>query len=117
MNDKTCEYWCRIETQVTVSSDEYGELTRTGMRVNETHYRVLSKTPKGVWLARPGDTNRWVSNTSAKRFAHPTVEEAKAAYNYRKKYYINILKARISSAEEGMRLVNSKVYRALVHRT
>ena len=41
---------------------------------------------------------RWVSMTSKKRFAHATIEEAKASYRLRKARQIQILAARLEVA-------------------
>lgn len=38
-------------------------------------FEVIRETPKGKWL-RAHDGEHWVSNTSNKRYAFPTVPEA-----------------------------------------
>ena len=61
-------------------------------------YKVIKATPCGHWINDYG-RKRWVSATSRKRFAHPTVEEALAAYIKRKTSYVGHCKARLKTAE------------------
>lgn len=49
-------------------------------------FTVIKETPKGVWLATewsPDYPFKWVSKTSRKRFAYPTLEEAQYSYRVR----------------------------------
>ena len=46
-------------------------------------YRVQKETDKGKWINSYG-TDKWVSNTSKKRYAYPTKEEALVGFVKRK---------------------------------
>ncbi len=58
-------------------------------------YEVTRTTNCGFWL--PG--TKWVSNSSKKRFAHPTKDEAYRSFQKRKERQISILKAQLRHAE------------------
>lgn len=62
-------------------------------------YHCFKETPKGFWIVRPYDNNgvnkRWVSNSSAKRFAYPTKAEALESYIKRANRRLKILNGQL----------------------
>lgn len=53
-------------------------------------FRTVSETPCGYWITDLNNgygrfSKRWVSKTTRKRFAYPTIEEAKNSYIIRKR--------------------------------
>lgn len=68
-------YWYRYE-------DYYGEDAYEPC-IQIARFRVIKKTPKGVWLNHWGG-HRWVSNESRKRLAYPTKELAYESFLARK---------------------------------
>ena len=67
-------------------------------------FRVVKETPKGYWVIRAGDIKeRWTSNCSKTRLAHPTKKEAIFAYIRRKEYQIPILEGRLERVIENLR--------------
>lgn len=93
--------------------DEVGEWrhSHTEVEVDMYQYPVVKETPKGVWVNvrysyYPGmEFSRydckWVSNTTRKRFAYPTPEEALSSFKYRKQRQISILKVQLRNAERA----------------
>ena len=70
---------------------------------------VTSKTPKGYWIGWfKWAKDHWVSNTSRKRYAHPTKEAALVAYTLRKKAYVKHCEARLARAKEDLSLASKK---------
>ena len=74
--------------------NEYDEpVGESRLAVELSIYRVLSVTAKGVWIdpkLRPMTDRKWVSLHSRKRFAYPTLEEAKSSFLARKLRQIEI---------------------------
>lgn len=67
---------------------------------------ITARTPKGVWIGfSRGDKWKWVSNTSRKRYAHPTKAEASEAYKQRKLAFVRHAKAQLKRAEEDLSLL------------
>jgi len=75
-----------------------GELY-SDVEIRYDRFKVLSNTPKGKWI-KTGmkfkdrefvDIKRWVSDTSKKRYAYPTEEEAAEALVHRKLCQIAII--------------------------
>lgn len=58
-------------------------------RITLIEYRVVSRTPKGVWIVPTWDWNeqhkRFVLDGEGKRFAYPTKEQARQNYIRRKR--------------------------------
>jgi len=63
---------------------------------------LIKLTPKGAWVNYYG-TKKFVLNTSKRRFAHPTKEEAKQAFIKRKHRQISILTAQLRNAQRALR--------------
>ncbi len=103
------EYLYRLDTYNESQGyyDWGGDFVSTGhtVKLSLHRYRVIRDTPKGKWISCSPPI--WVSNTAVKRYAHPTVEEAKTAFIFRKNRYIEILTARLSDAERGLKLLET----------
>jgi hypothetical protein len=75
---------------------------------------VVRETPKGVWLAvcPPFSDKRFVRTDARRRFACPTVEEAKASFIARKNRQASIYQTRRERAEEAIRIVKGRAFGA-----
>ena len=75
-------------------------------------YKVLKETPHGYWIDWTFllHDRKWVSKTSRKRFAHPTIEEAKESFLTRKKYQLRIYAAKVRRIEKVITLANEGKY-------
>jgi hypothetical protein len=103
------EYWYRYDDIVYSNGfDEWGDsIISDYMRVEVDlkRFPVTKRTPKGVWL----DYTRFVLNSSRKRYACPTIEEARESYIARKNAQIRILKAQLNRAESGLQIMEKMV--------
>lgn len=95
--------------------DETGTLPGT-VKVELRTYKVVKLTAKGAWVVpiyagywHADDDRRFVLAKSRKRFACPTLEEARASFVARKSAQIRIYKARIERAESALRDFNRNV--------
>jgi len=95
------------------SPDETGFLYRITdewedgrVRIRVNRYRVAKETPKGVWIHRcqfssyPED-RKFVLRSGRRRFAYPTIDEAKVSFLARKDRQIRILNAQMDKAKEA----------------
>lgn len=102
----------RVNGRQTTSAPDYGfgasafPLTHRKLEVEE--YDVVKETPQGKWVNVWG-IKKWVSNTSRKRYAHPTVEEAYKAFVYRKKKQMKLLNAELRACKEYLELAEEAV--------
>ena len=69
------EYYYRVEFDSRISTPEGPKI-----RLRCTQYPVMKHTLKGVKLGLGFGESRFVSNTSRKRLAYPSKEEAIAGY-------------------------------------
>lgn len=76
--------------------------------VHLTTYQVVKRTPTGVRLL---GVDRFVSCKTNKRFACPTIEEAKESFIARKKRQKRIHEAWVRRAEKAIDLVNKGDYK------
>jgi hypothetical protein len=80
-------------------------------------YRVLRRTPKGVWLQRTwgafnsSDPPRFVLDGAHKRFALPTLDEALASWRARKAAQKRIYTNRLRAVEDALQAVDREVAR------
>lgn len=72
------------------------------VRVYLHEYPVKKETRKGYWIDECFGNLKWVSKTSRKRFAHPTIEEARKSFRKRKERQIAILTARLKRAKAAL---------------
>lgn len=114
---KVGDVWYRYVDDLRIGLDEYSP---SEMRVSELTYRVLSVTPKGVWVA--DDTRstygyvrscygfiqgkRFILKNATARYAYPTKEMALKSYIARKKRQISILSAQIKTAKDALAIAN-----------
>ena len=73
-------------------------------------YKVKSETPKGVWIwvSEYYGKKKWVSLTSTKRYAYPTVEGALQGFIQRNRRCITILKSQLEMAEAYLKAAKEK---------
>ena len=67
-------------------------------RVSVLGYKVVRRTPKGVWLDYYG-TEKFVLRDAHKRWACPTKEEAMESFWARKRRQVKILRAQLQHIE------------------
>lgn len=99
-------YWYRYEdVQYAASLNEYDEPVGQGaLRVKLRRYRVLKRTPKGVWLEYGyGNHGRFVLTEARKRFACPTEEQAMESFIARKERQAKIYSAKLKRAELALK--------------
>lgn len=78
-------------------------------------HRVIKRTPCGVWLHRPytKDEKKFVrlqdfsGDQTHKRWACPTVEDAKVSFLKRKSRQLRLLRAQIACVEEAVENMQS----------
>jgi len=95
--------WYRYrDYRVAPYINEFGEnVGRSKTEIALEAFRVIKHTPKGVQLDIDNET-RFVRINSNKRFACPTIKEAKISFVARKKRQFKILKAQIESVKEAL---------------
>lgn len=102
-------YYRFQEIRFSNGCDEFGDalpgLGRLELRL--LRFSVKKLTPKGVRL----NIGCWVSNTSVKRYAWPTWEEAETSFRARKAKQIQIMQARIQQANEALLLLDAGKFR------
>lgn len=87
--------------------EDYSDEGYCGIRLEVYEFRVLSTTPKGVWIDRWG-TKRFVLLDARKRFACPTKAEALTSYIKRKERQIRILNSQIEYARQALELAEDE---------
>jgi hypothetical protein len=100
------EEWYRYEdVRYAPPLDEWDEpVGQSRLEVVLHRYRVKHHTPTGVRLT----CGKFVSRVTHKRYACPTLEEAKESFVARKKKQIAIYEARIYQAKEALKLIEKK---------
>ena len=83
---KVVEYWYRFDSRVWRDYDRIKTVAITLYR-----FAVIRHTPRGVWLDYGIEKDKFVLANSRKRFACPTLDEAKESFLARKKVQLNIL--------------------------
>lgn len=70
--------------------------------------RVHRRTLAGAFLcvAKPNGLQAFVLNVGKKKFAYPTIEEAKISFLARKRWQLSYLKTTIDRVEEAVRAMN-----------
>ena len=105
------EYWYRYEDWRTAAPlDEWERpIGGGGIKISLRKYEVLHYTPKGVKLDMGTGFERFVLRDARKRFACPTIEEAKESFMSQKNRQLRILEAQaanirrvITKAEEEL---------------
>lgn len=106
------EVWYRYQDSLRSSGyiDDFESMVGPSQVVVTLYeYRVLKHTPKGVWLEH-WDGKKFVLKEARRRFAAPTVAEAKRDFIARKNRQIGIYSARIETAEKALTIINKKGY-------
>ncbi len=92
--------------RVSAGLDEYDcPVGPSTTKIQLETYRVTKLTPTGVWLQ---NIDRFVSTKTGKRFACPTVEEARISFTARKIRQIAILSTQISHAKQALTLLEKE---------
>lgn len=91
---------------VSHGSEECGFYSTRELSLRE--FLVVRETPRGAWIEGPfGLTRRFVRLNARKRYACPTVEEARESFMARKKRQIRILRTQLANAEQSLQLAES----------
>lgn len=81
------------------------------LTVNMSTYEMDKETPCGYWIVRELSSlsgaaqwrdRKWISKTSKKKYAYPTIKEAYDSFCRRRQVYRSILMARIADIEESL---------------
>ena len=103
------EVWYRCEDiRYSSGTDEWGDpLPGPGrLEIRLYEYTVLRHTPKGVWInGGYSSRGRFVLRDANKRYACPTIEEARVSFLARKRRERDIHAARARQAAEAIRLM------------
>jgi hypothetical protein len=72
-------------------------------------FTVIKKTPCGAWIQASGYNirKRFILDSSLKKYAYPTIDQARAGFVARKLRQIQILKWKIECAERGMEFMKT----------
>lgn len=88
--------------------DINGEWVSSGrykVEVILNEYHSVKETPKGHWITNPLKIYKtWISNTSKKRYAYPTKEEALNSFRIRNMKRLTYLKRDLGNVNEALRL-------------
>jgi hypothetical protein len=99
-------YFYRYEDRMYCSFDEYGDSYGSSyLKVELRKYRVRKYTPTGVRLC---GLSRFVSTKTHKRFACPTIEEAKISFIARKERQAAIHQGKADQARRAIEQINGK---------
>ena len=101
----------RVEAILTASYTDWESpnwLTLRDFHFNLRQFPVIKETPKGKWINEYG-RKRWVGNDTLRRFAHPTVPEAYAAFLARKKKQRRILKSQLRDCEAQINMAETAI--------
>lgn len=87
--------------------DEWDNLSYTTSHIYLKIYEITSITPCGYNIDMYGK-RKWVSNSSKKRFAYPTTDEAWKSFKIRKERQRKILKEQLNHIENVLVLPQPK---------
>jgi len=82
--------------------------------LNVYKYLIHSETPCGVWIYS-GEFARWkgklrfVNLSAKKRWACPTIEEAKESYIRRKQRQIVLLRSQLENSKVGLEMIQNNL--------
>ena len=102
------DLWYRYEDiRYAPPLDEFDEPIGDGsVGIMLREYRVVKDTPKGVWLEHDNwlfdPEPKFVLRDARKRFACPTITEAKESFFARKNSQIRILTEQLSNAKDAL---------------
>ncbi len=75
----------------------------TSLRLSR--YRVVRRTPKGVWVDGGFFKEKFVLLSARKKFACPTKKEAAVSFAARKKRQIGLLENQLRTARQALELI------------
>lgn len=92
------------EVRYSPGVDEWGDpLPGVGrVEVHLEEIPVIKRTPCGAWIGYSPEDKRFVNLSWNKRYALPTIDEAKASYRARKRRQIGLLQAQARAAERAL---------------
>lgn len=104
------EIWYRYVDTRSAYFDSDGDWTGPGSAVIAGHeYTVIRHTPKGAWIvqspAYKWSRQRFVRNSSRKKYAYPTKAEAWESFTIRKQRQLQILKSQADHVADVLRLI------------
>lgn len=102
-------HWYRYQDHLCAPGvDEFGRTEGVAtVYVTLRKLPVLKETPCGVWLDDYG-TRRFVRSDARKRYACPTIEDAKESFLARKERQASILTARLRQVNEAIARVTRR---------
>ena len=86
-------------------------------RLNILHFPVTKETPCGVWIKIPwidsmeGKGKKFILTNARKKYACPTIEEARESFMARKRRQIMILKGQLERARLALSLMKEELKR------
>lgn len=105
------DVWHRFESYNSCSADEWDRIVSTTTHIRHMKWKVVKVTPKGVWIGHDCGSfhtrQRWVGYGHTKQYASPSEEIAKGHFKARKNAQIRIYTARIESAKEALRIIDT----------
>ena len=87
---------------------EESRVADRGVRVVQKSFKVIKETTCGYWILwfgsqiHLGPPAKWVSRTTKKRYAYPTLSEALKSFRARKRRQIQILEAQLGIARTAL---------------
>jgi hypothetical protein len=109
MPEPTLEVWYRVEdrTYSTCSIDAAGsEQYGTAVTIRTLKFPVLKLTPRGAWLDTGAGSKRFALREAQRRYACPTLEEARESFRARKQAQIRILREQIERIDYALGLLS-----------
>lgn len=115
------EKWYRYNDDCYGYIDEYEESSGYRVHINLQVFVCVRTTPKGVWLIPEYDlwswengqrdylSKRFVLRAARKKYACPSIEEAKISFLRRKEKQVEILTARLERARRALALGNREL--------
>ena len=112
----TAEHWYRFEDYMTVPTvDEFERsVGECEVIICLRRYKIMKQTPKGVWLEYGYEKDKFVLRDARKRFACPTIEEAKISFIARKKRQLGILEVQAKDVRKVLVLAESIIRREVL---
>lgn len=119
MEVKVGDDWFRIEVRNYASVNEWDVVSARWTVLEETKYKVCKVTPKGVRLVHEFEFEagyvprhaRFVSLSSRKKYAHPSLAAAYEGLLARKAAQHRILSAQLNGVEEVQRKASAVLAR------
>ena len=100
------------EVRYSRGVDQYDNpLPGCNLKVHLREYKIISITPKGVWIQLWGlwsDEKKFILLSARKRFACPTKKEAVESFKARKNRQIQILNGQLKQAKEALSIIEKQ---------